>query len=41
MPYVGREAEENAEADKLKKDKIDALNQADGLIFATEKQLTE
>ena len=30
-----REAEENAEADKLKKEKIDTLNQADGLIFAT------
>ena len=36
-----REAEENAEADKLKKDKIDTINQADGLIFVTEKQLKE
>ena len=36
-----REAEENAEADKLKKEKIDTLNEADGMIFATEKQLKE
>ncbi|MGE0561998.1 MAG: molecular chaperone DnaK [Flavobacteriales bacterium] len=36
-----REAEENADADKLAKENADTLNQADGLIFQTEKQLKE
>jgi molecular chaperone DnaK len=36
-----REAEENAETDKLEKEKIDKLNQADALIFQTEKQIKE
>lgn len=36
-----REAEENAESDKIEKDKIDKLNQADALIFQTEKQIKE
>jgi len=36
-----REAEENAEADKLAKENADTINQADGLIFQTEKQLKE
>ena len=34
-------AEENAEADKLAKDNADTVNQADSLIFQTEKQLAE
>lgn len=36
-----REAAENAEADKLEKERIDKLNQADGMIFQTEKQIKE
>jgi molecular chaperone DnaK len=36
-----REAEENAEKDKKEKEKIDKLNQADSLIFSTEKQIKE
>jgi molecular chaperone DnaK len=36
-----REAEENLEADKLEKEKIDKINQADSLIFQTEKQIKE
>jgi molecular chaperone DnaK len=36
-----REAEENASSDKAEKEKIDKLNQADSLIFQTEKQLKE
>ena len=35
------EAEANAEADKKEKERIDTLNQADGMIFQTEKQLKE
>ncbi len=35
------EAEANAASDKVEKEKIDKLNQADGLIFQTEKQLKE
>ena len=35
------EAEANADADKLAKERIDKLNQADGLIFQTEKNLKE
>ncbi|MHA7131028.1 molecular chaperone DnaK [Algoriphagus namhaensis] len=35
------EAEANAEADKAEKAKIDKLNQADSLIFSTEKQLKD
>jgi molecular chaperone DnaK len=35
------EAEMNADADKATKDKADKLNEADGMIFQTEKQLTE
>jgi len=35
------EAEANAEADKKAKDTADKLNEADGMIFQTEKQLTE
>ncbi len=35
------EAEANAEADKAEKEKIDKLNQADSLIFSTEKQLKD
>jgi molecular chaperone DnaK len=35
------EAEANAEADRQAKERIDKLNQADGLIFQTEKQLKE
>lgn len=36
-----QEAEENAEKDKKEKEKIDKLNQADSLIFTTEKQIKE
>jgi molecular chaperone DnaK len=36
-----REAEANASADKIEKEKIEKLNQADSLIFQTEKQLKE
>ncbi len=36
-----REAEANAEADKAAKETADKLNEADGMIFQTEKQLTE
>jgi molecular chaperone DnaK len=35
------EAEANAESDRIAKERIDKLNQADGLIFQTEKQLKE
>jgi molecular chaperone DnaK len=35
------EAEANAEADKLERERVDTLNQADGLIFQVEKQLGE
>ncbi len=35
------EAAANAESDKQEKERIDKLNQADGMIFQTEKQLTE
>lgn len=35
------EAEANADADKKAKERIDKLNQADSLIFQTEKQLKE
>ena len=36
-----REAEENADADKLAKENADTVNQADSLIFQTEKQMAE
>jgi len=36
-----KEAEANAASDKEEKEKIDKLNQADSLIFQTEKQLKE
>lgn len=36
-----KEAEANAAADKAEKEKIDKLNQADSLVFQTEKQLKE
>ncbi len=35
------EAEANAESDKLEREKADKVNQADSLIFQTEKQLKE
>ncbi|MEG0948677.1 MAG: molecular chaperone DnaK [Bacteroidales bacterium] len=35
------EAAANAEADKQEKEKIDKLNQADSMIFQTEKQMSE
>ena len=35
------EAEANAEADKKEKERIDKINQADSMIFQTEKQLRE
>jgi molecular chaperone DnaK len=36
-----KEAEMNAESDKLAKEKVDKLNEADGMIFQTESQLKE
>jgi len=36
-----QEAEANAEADKQAKERVDKLNQADSLIFQTEKQLKD
>ena len=36
-----KEAEMNAEADKAKKDRIEAVNQADSTIYQTEKTLSE
>ena len=36
-----QEAEANADADKKAKEKVDKLNEADGMIFQTEKQLKE
>jgi molecular chaperone DnaK len=36
-----KEAEANAESDKKEKEKIDKINQADSLIFQTEKQMKE
>jgi len=36
-----KEAEANAENDKKEKEKIDKINQADSLIFQTEKQMKE
>jgi molecular chaperone DnaK len=36
-----REAELNADSDKKAKEEIDKLNEADGLVFQTEKQLKE
>lgn len=36
-----QEAEANADADKLAKEQADKLNEADGMIFQTEKQLKE
>jgi molecular chaperone DnaK len=36
-----REAEANAEADKAAKEKADKINEADSMIFQTEKQLKE
>jgi len=35
------EAEANADADKAVKEKVDKINEADGMIFQTEKQLKE
>ncbi|NND15507.1 MAG: Hsp70 family protein, partial [Eudoraea sp.] len=35
------EAEANAEADKIAREKADKFNEADGMIFQTEKQLNE
>lgn len=36
-----KEAEENAEKDRQEKEKVEKLNQADNLIFTTEKQLND
>ena len=36
-----QEAEANADADKIEKEKIEKLNAADSMIFQTEKQLSE
>jgi len=36
-----KEAEENAESDRLEREMVDKLNQADSLIFQTERQIKE
>ncbi len=36
-----KEAQENSAADQKKKEEVEAINKADGLIFQTEKQLKE
>jgi molecular chaperone DnaK len=36
-----QEAEANAEADRLEKERVEKLNMADALIFQTEKQIKE
>lgn len=36
-----KEAEANADADKKERARIDKMNQADGMIFQTEKQIKE
>ena len=36
-----QEAEANAESDKKEREKVDKLNQADTMIFSTEKQIKE
>ena len=36
-----KDAEANKEADKKKRDTVDARNQADSLIFSTDKSLKE
>jgi molecular chaperone DnaK len=36
-----KDAEMNAEADKQRKEETDKINAADGLVFSTEKQLSE
>jgi molecular chaperone DnaK len=36
-----KEAEANADADKITRERVEKLNEADGMIFQTEKQLTE
>ncbi len=41
LERMKREAELNADADKKEKEKIDTLNQADSLIFQTEKQIKD
>ena len=38
---IKEEAQANAEADKKEKERIDKINQADSMIFQTEKQLKE
>jgi molecular chaperone DnaK len=35
------EAEANAETDRVEKEKVEKLNQADNMIFQTEKQIKE
>jgi molecular chaperone DnaK len=35
------DAEANAESDRIEREKVDKLNQADNLIFQTEKQISE
>jgi molecular chaperone DnaK len=36
-----QEAQANADADKKEKERVDKINQADSMIFQTEKQLKE
>ena len=36
-----QEAESNADSDRTEKEKIDKINQADSMIFQTEKQIKE
>ncbi len=41
IKHMKAEAEANAEADQAERERVDTLNQADGLIFQVEKQLGE
>lgn len=41
LDKMKKEAEDNAEADKKEKEKADTLNQADSMIFQTEKQVKD
>lgn len=41
LEKMKKEAEENAETDRKEKEKVDTLNQADAMIFQTEKQIKD
>ncbi len=41
IEHMRKEAEANAEADRVVKEQVEKVNQADSMIFQTEKQLKE